>query len=98
MLAAARRETIPPLDLATALQCYRAALGIGAPIDQRPKCEMCDTREGVELESSRTAYHFTGLRGGPDDPNKPVMLCRTCAKEHHEYWTEMWAEYYYDRF
>lgn len=32
---------------------------------------------------------------GSDDKgrNAPVPLCRACAKEHHDYWDEMWAEY-----
>lgn len=30
----------------------------------------------------------------PPDPNAPVPLCRPCAKDHHEYWDEMWGNYY----
>jgi hypothetical protein len=73
-------------------------------------CERCGTQEGVELEDSRTAYAYEsptawdriraedgGLTPTPsvlEDPNKPVNLCRACAKEHHDYWDEMWREYY----
>ena len=27
----------------------------------------------------------------PPDPNAPSYLCRPCAKDHHEYWDEMWS-------
>lgn len=30
----------------------------------------------------------------PSDPNAPIPLCRGCAKDHHDYWDERWAEYY----
>jgi hypothetical protein len=32
------------------------------------------------------------------DPNRPIFLCGQCAAEHHSYWNDMWAEYYYGRF
>jgi hypothetical protein len=48
----------------------------------------CDETEGLERESSRTMYDWDGL-GLP--PNQPVLLCRRCAKYHHEYWDEMWS-------
>lgn len=60
-------------------------------------CTACGTFQGVQLEPSRTAYHFEGEIGSPEDPNKPMALCRSCAKEYHEYWDEMWAEYYSGR-
>jgi hypothetical protein len=28
-----------------------------------------------------------------EDPNAPVLLCRPCALDHHEYWDGMWADY-----
>lgn len=64
----------------------------------RPKqiklaCIGCYGTDGVEMESSRTAYHFEGEIGSADDPNRPIPLCRPCAEEHHQYWTDMWAEY-----
>jgi hypothetical protein len=49
--------------------------------------------EGVEMESSRTMYHFDGAPGSPDDPNRPIALCREHATEHHANWDEMWAEH-----
>lgn len=45
----------------------------------------------VYLESSRTHYIWDGTG---EDPNRDLYLCRDCAKFHHEYWDEMWAEYY----
>lgn len=59
----------------------------------RLQCLNCETTTSVEMENARTAYHFEGLLGSPDDPNRPIPLCRACAKEHHEYWDEMWTEY-----
>jgi len=67
-------------------------------------CVRCGTSEGVKLEDARTAYEqpspdfFDHLVGVPlPDPNAPVLLCRSCAKEHHEFWDEMWADYYSGR-
>lgn len=57
------------------------------------ECMRCSATSGVEMESSRTAYHFDGPIDSPDNPNRPIPLCRLCAKEHHEYWTGMWADY-----
>ena len=51
-------------------------------------CEMCGCPDGVELESSCTAYAWDG--NGPD-PNRRRQLCRPCSKEHYEFWDEMWA-------
>jgi len=51
------------------------------------ECAHCGSKEGVELESSRTAYP---KKEEEPDPNAPIPLCRKCAKEHHEYWNEMW--------
>lgn len=57
------------------------------------KCAHCGSIDGVELESSRTAYPFEGQIGSEADPNKPVLLCRPCAVEHHKRWDEMWDEW-----
>lgn len=54
-------------------------------------CKGCRAWWGVRWESSRTAYHWDG-KG--KNPNADVPLCRICAKEHHEYWTDMWRGYY----
>lgn len=54
-------------------------------------CERCQSTENVKMESGRTAYHWDGEG---EDPNRPVALCPECAKFHHEYWDEMWNEYY----
>lgn len=53
-------------------------------------CARCGATEGVEFEDSRTCYprHEDGT-----DPNAPVPLCRSCAKDHHDYWDERWDEY-----
>jgi hypothetical protein len=69
-------------------------------------CERCGSTEGVELEDSRTMYEpkvysryellmllDDPLVDEPEDPNRPWLLCRECAKEHHEYWDEMWDMY-----
>lgn len=47
--------------------------------------------KGVKMESSRTMYPFDGTPGSPEDPNKPIPLCRACASDHHTHWDEMWA-------
>ena len=57
------------------------------------ECLCCTRTEGVEMENSRTAYHFEGELGSLDDPNKPIPLCRPCAEEHHMHWDDMWAEW-----
>lgn len=58
-------------------------------------CEHCGTTDGdIKLESSRTMYYFEGVIDSPEDPNHDIMLCRECAAAHHEYWDEMWADYY----
>lgn len=54
-------------------------------------CERCEETKGVKIEDSRTAYHWDG-KG--DDPNRPLLLCRSCANEHHAHWDERWDEYY----
>jgi hypothetical protein len=58
------------------------------------KCFYCGETSGVELESSRTMCPWDG-KG--ENPNKSIHLCRLCAKEHHEYWNDMWDDYYYSR-
>lgn len=63
-------------------------------IEEGRGCARCGATEGVELEDSRTQYHYEGEPGSEEDPNKPIPLCRLCAIEHHEYWDEMWREYY----
>ena len=73
-------------------------------------CEHCGGTEGLQWEDSRTQYDTTPLEGHwtrfdrilrdidpPEDPNRPRLLCRPCAEEHHSYWTEMWNEYYRSR-
>ncbi len=69
-------------------------LGELAADDELQTCLRCGSTVGVNLESSRTQYNFEGELGSPEDPNRPVPLCRTCAEDHHAYWDEMWAEYY----
>jgi hypothetical protein len=77
------------------------------PQAAKTPCEHCGATEGVELEGSRTLYPFEGqpiyirdVLKNPDilkrsaDPNKPVYLCRACAKAHHEHWDELWADYH----
>lgn len=57
-------------------------------------CNHCGSREGVAFEDSRTCYSPTEEN---PFPNASIPFCRECAVEHHEYWDDMWAEYYYDR-
>jgi hypothetical protein len=63
-------------------------------------CQACGATTGVAYENARTAYEvpeptfWDRIRGEtPDLPNQPIPLCRPCAKEHHEHWTQMWDEY-----
>jgi hypothetical protein len=59
----------------------------------RLECCNCGATDGVETESSRTMYVYNGEPGDPDDPNRDRPYCRACAKQHHEYWNDLWAEY-----
>lgn len=66
-------------------QAFRDLGGCG----DRLSCERCWWGgEGLELEPSRTMY--------PDgsNSNAPLLLCRGCAEEHHEYWDSVWKDYY----
>jgi hypothetical protein len=56
-------------------------------------CIRCDSTDGVQMEDSRTMYHFEGELDSPEDPNKPIPLCRPCAADHHAYWNERWDDY-----
>lgn len=57
----------------------------------RDACVHCGSRDGVQLEDSRTHYIWDGE---DEDPNAPISLCRDCANEHHEYWDGQWRDYY----
>lgn len=65
-----------------------------------PRCEHCATIFGLAFEDSRTQYPYEykdDLFSGkidPKDPNRSQLLCRQCAVLHHEYWDEMWRDYY----
>lgn len=48
----------------------------------------CKEQTGLEWEDSRTSYHWNGLG---KDPNRHILLCRSCAVEHHADWDDMWA-------
>jgi hypothetical protein len=54
-------------------------------------CERCNNPDGCEPESADTSYHWDGEG---ENPNRYQVLCRDCAQMHHEYWDEMWREYY----
>lgn len=65
------------------------------------KCWACESIDGVQMESSRTAYqlpdktlwdHIKDVE--PENPNADIPLCRACAVEHHSEWDEHWNEYY----
>jgi hypothetical protein len=59
------------------------------------ECEHCgEVSYAVDYQSSRTQYIWNGEG---KNPNRDVLLCPLCAREHHEYWDEMWREYYADK-
>lgn len=66
-----------------------------------PCCEHCGAIRGLALEDSRTCYPTKydplDFKSHPDDPNRSRLLCRNCAVSHHEYWDEMWKDYYSGR-
>lgn len=72
------------------------------------KCEGCTEKSsGVEYERSRTMYAKPQLGawkrllldeeglGEVPDPNQASWLCRSCAKDYHEYWNDMWSNVEY---
>jgi len=59
-----------------------------------PRCEICGTIKNLKLEGSRTMYCFEGDWDDLKNPNRPKLLCSCCAEEHHDYWNDMWSEYY----
>lgn len=61
-----------------------------------PKCECCGRLCGLRLEEGRTLYPYKG-NSVKDDPNRKQLLCRQCAVLHHEYWDDMWQDYYNGR-
>lgn len=62
-----------------------------------PKCEHCHTIFGLALEESRTMYPVKDDCPEKDNPNRSQLLCRRCAEYHHEYWDDMWKDYYSGR-
>jgi hypothetical protein len=56
-------------------------------------CEYCGNKSGIKFESSRTAYAWDGEFNSINDPNRNKLLCRKCAKLHHEFWDIMWLKY-----
>lgn len=63
------------------------------PVNTPRLCEYCGKRDGLSFESSRTAYPWDGEFDSKDDPNRDKLLCRKCAKLHHEFWDQMWIKY-----
>lgn len=66
-------------------------------LDKPPTCEgsegPCD-RTDVRLVPPRTAY----LASEEDPhPNHASWLCPDCEAAYHEFWNDMWAEYYRNR-
>jgi hypothetical protein len=55
----------------------------------------CEETQGLQLEDSRTMYYWNG---DGDDPNSPILLCRECARAHHSWWDEQWAEVYHGNY
>lgn len=67
--------------------------------DRRPAPKLKGPCEGFhgpcdqigQQRGPRTAYHWNG-KG--EDPNQSPILCDECADEYHDYWDEMWDDYY----
>lgn len=54
----------------------------------------CDSRSGLAWECGRTAYaEFNSYLSAL--VNRPRLLCRDCAEEHHAHWDEMWSHVEY---
>ncbi len=66
---------------------WSAGLRVGA----HERCEHCGESSGVEVQKAMTAYAWDGT--GPD-PNADLYLCRPCAQEYVDEWTERWDEYH----
>ncbi len=67
-------------------------------------CDNCGSRESIEMTPSHTAYEEPvpnrfdrALEERPLSRNRPTPLCPGCAKDHNEYWDEMWKDYYGSR-
>lgn len=45
----------------------------------------------TKLRKAMTAYHWDG---NGENPNRPFMSCELHYQEYHEYWSDMWQEYY----
>ena len=84
-----RAQSIAPLDFAGARRRFLEAL-----LGDKKRCEHCGSYEGVSLESSRTAYPFDGAFDSPENPNRSLHLCPTCAVEHHAHWDATWSDYH----
>lgn len=61
--------------------------------EARLQCEACEGFDEVMMEDSRTMYPWDGDADDPNNPNRDIALCSTCAKSHHEYWDDRWAQY-----
>ncbi len=84
-------------DVPTLRQSLKDAWTAWWKYHERPCCARCGTlRGGLRLECSRTSYSYNGP-DGPNNPNRPDLLCRSCAQEHHDYWNDMWRDYYSGR-
>lgn len=56
-------------------------------------CEDCQTETEVTEVMAMTAYPTKLPVRHPDNPNRPMMLCKPCEDDYVEYWTERWDEY-----
>jgi hypothetical protein len=64
-------------------------------------CCQCGSREGVQMGPSYTMYEEPkptrfeiALDERPLSPNRDRPYCRSCAKQHEEFWADQWRDYY----
>lgn len=53
-------------------------------------CERCCSVKDISSVQAMTCY----VKTGSEDPNKPLMLCSSCAEQYKDYWAEKWRDYY----
>ena len=93
-----------PRNLATAIQVFLRALRLGLV----PRCERCgcchaDGDDALDWEHPGTAREpWWDGRSSREHAtlaeswwsNRPLLLCRVCARDHHDEMAERWREYH----